>query len=142
MLSGRISFVIQSSRAFINICTASKHTIDYSRVPKINENDLSEQFVRGGGPGGSAVNKNANCVVLTHVPSGIVVKCHISRSQDENRKLAREMLVDKLDAELNGENSVSAQKKRLKEEKYKKADYKKKKMAQLKEEWKKREGLL
>lgn len=74
--------------------------------------------------------------------SGIVVKCHISRSQDENRKMAREMLVEKLDAQLNGENSVSAQKKRLAEEKHKKADYKKKKRAQLKEEWKKREGLL
>lgn len=50
--------------------TVLKHTIDYSRVPKINEHELSEQFVRGGGPGGSAVNKNANCVVLTHIPTG------------------------------------------------------------------------
>lgn len=51
-------------------CTiASKH-IDYSHVPKLNESDLVEQFVRGGGPGGSAVNKNANCVVLTHNPTG------------------------------------------------------------------------
>lgn len=70
MLSGRITSVIRSSRVFINVCTASKHTIDYSKVPQISELDLSEQFVRGGGPGGSAVNKNANCVVLTHVPSG------------------------------------------------------------------------
>lgn len=77
MLSGRITSVIRSSRAFINVCTASKHTIDYSKVPKINELDLSEQFVRGGGPGGSAVNKNANCVVLTHVPSGDFI-IHIS----------------------------------------------------------------
>ena len=42
---------------------------------------------------------------------------------------------------LNGENSVAAQKKRLDEQKYKKTEYKKKKRAQLKEEWKKREGL-
>ncbi|CAK1545162.1 unnamed protein product [Leptosia nina] len=98
-------------------------------------------FVRGGGPGGSAVNKNANCVVLTHVPSGVVVKCHLSRSQDDNRKMAREMLVAKLDEMMNGEESINAQKKRLEENKLKKSDYKKKKRAKLKEEWKKREGL-
>ncbi|XP_072944136.1 mitochondrial translation release factor in rescue [Epargyreus clarus] len=121
---------------------AYKHTIDYSKVPKINENDLSEQFVRGGGPGGSAVNKNANCVVLTHVPTGTVVKCHLSRCQDENRKMAREMLIEKLDEALNGDDSVAAQKRRQEETKYKKAEYKKKKRAKLKEEWRKREGLV
>ncbi|XP_050345738.1 mitochondrial translation release factor in rescue [Nymphalis io] len=142
MQSGRTCLLIQRSRALLNIFIASKHTIDYSKVPKINESDLSEQFVRGSGPGGSAVNKNANCVVLTHVPSGLTVKCHISRSQDENRKMAREMLTAKLDGIINGENSVAAQKKKLEEEKHKKADYKKKKKAQLKEEWKKREGLV
>ncbi|KAL4711975.1 hypothetical protein ACJJTC_011282 [Scirpophaga incertulas] len=121
---------------------AFKHTIDYSRVPKINEFDLSEKFVRGSGPGGSAVNKNSNAVVLTHIPTGIVVKSHISRSQDENRKFAREMLITKLDDQLNGENSVAAQKLRIEEKKLKRNDYKKKKKAELKNEWKKREGLL
>lgn len=52
------------------MCVALKHTLDFTKVPQINEGDLLEQFVRGGGPGGSAVNKNANCVVLTHVPTG------------------------------------------------------------------------
>lgn len=52
------------------------------------------------------------------------------------------MLISKLDDILNGENSVAAQKKRLKEEKVKKREYKKNKMAKLKEEWKKREGLV
>uniref|UniRef100_A0A2A4KA91 Prokaryotic-type class I peptide chain release factors domain-containing protein n=1 Tax=Heliothis virescens TaxID=7102 RepID=A0A2A4KA91_HELVI len=125
------------SRVFI----ALKHTIDYSKVPKINENDLSEQFVRGSGPGGQAVNKNANCVVLTHIPTGTVIKCHTSRCQDENRKKARELLIAKLDEEVNGEHSVAAQKKRLESNKYRKTESKKKKMAQLKSEWKKREGL-
>lgn len=52
------------------MCVAFKHTLDYSKVPKVNESDLTEQFIRGSGPGGSAVNKNSNCVVLTHVPTG------------------------------------------------------------------------
>lgn len=50
----------------------TKITIDYSRVPKIIEDELDEQFVRGSGPGGQAVNKTANCVVLKHKPTGIV----------------------------------------------------------------------
>lgn len=73
--------------------------------------------------------------------AGTVVKCHTSRCQDENRKKARELLTAKLDQELNGEESVAAQTKRLEAGKFKKSEYKKKKMAQLKSEWKKREGL-
>ncbi|XP_039746939.1 probable peptide chain release factor C12orf65, mitochondrial [Pararge aegeria] len=136
-----LSKIQRSIIQILNTHVALKHTIDYSRLPKINECDLTEQFIRGSGPGGSAVNKNSNCVVLTHIPTGTVIKCHISRSQDENRKLAREMLKTKLDKMLNGENSVTAQMRRIEEQKYKKYDYKKKKRAQLKEEWKKREGL-
>lgn len=55
------------------VCVALKHTIDYSKVPKINEYDLTENFVKGSGPGGSAVNKNSNCVVLTHIPTGKIL---------------------------------------------------------------------
>lgn len=55
--------------AFLNV-VRSKHTLDYSRVPILNECELSEQHVRGSGPGGQAVNKTANCVVLKHVPTG------------------------------------------------------------------------
>uniref|UniRef100_A0A452GQM5 Prokaryotic-type class I peptide chain release factors domain-containing protein n=1 Tax=Gopherus agassizii TaxID=38772 RepID=A0A452GQM5_9SAUR len=40
----------------------------------LSEADLEEQFVRGNGPGGQATNKTSNCVVLKHIPSGIVVK--------------------------------------------------------------------
>lgn len=43
-------------------------------LPAVVEDDLEEQFVRGHGPGGQATNKTNNCVVLKHVPSGIVVK--------------------------------------------------------------------
>ncbi|KOB67490.1 Uncharacterized protein OBRU01_20597 [Operophtera brumata] len=126
---------------FQHVAVNFKHTIDHSKVPKVNELDLTEQFIRGSGPGGSAVNKNSNCVVLTHVPTGTVIKCHLSRSQDVNRKTARELLIAKLDEMENGTESVAAQKKRIEEKKYKKTEYKKKKIAQLKSEWKKREGL-
>ena len=38
------------------------------------QDDLEEQFVKGGGPGGQSINKTSNCVVLKHKPTGIVVK--------------------------------------------------------------------
>jgi protein subunit release factor B len=31
---------------------------------------IEEQFVKGGGPGGSKINKTANCVVLRYEPLG------------------------------------------------------------------------
>lgn len=67
----KLFFNFTKQRLPLLVCSASKHTLDYSKVPKIEEHELSEQFVRGSGPGGSAVNKNANCVVLTHIPSGL-----------------------------------------------------------------------
>ena len=41
---------------------------------ELKEEELEETFVRGSGPGGQSVNQTANCVVLKHKPSGIVVK--------------------------------------------------------------------
>lgn len=47
-----------------------KHTLDYSKFPKLLESDLEEQHVRGSGPGGQAVARTSNAVVLKHVPTG------------------------------------------------------------------------
>ncbi|KAM9446573.1 mitochondrial translation release factor in rescue [Clarias gariepinus] len=79
-----------------------KHQIE---LPVLNEEDLEEQFVRGSGPGGQATNKTSNCVVLKHVPTGVVVKCHQTRSVELNRKRARDILQEKLDVVYKGEES-------------------------------------
>lgn len=47
---------------------------DRSALLSLDESELEEQFVKGHGPGGQATNKTSNCVVLKHVPSGLVVK--------------------------------------------------------------------
>jgi protein subunit release factor A len=118
-----------------------KHTIDYSRVPKLVESELEEQHVRGSGPGGQATNKTSNCVVLKHVPTGVIVKCHETRSLDQNRKKAREHLVTRLDNLLNGDQSVEAQIKAIESRKKLVKDRKREKLNMLKVEWKKRENL-
>lgn len=46
----------------------------------LDEGELEEQFVKGHGPGGQATNKTSNCVVLKHLPSGLVVKVEEGRS--------------------------------------------------------------
>ncbi|KAK1806787.1 hypothetical protein P4O66_005271 [Electrophorus voltai] len=79
-----------------------KYRID---LPVLHENDLEEQFVRGFGPGGQATNKTSNCVVLKHIPTGVVVKCHQTRSVELNRKRAREIMREKLDVIYKGEDS-------------------------------------
>lgn len=81
---------------------------DY-QFPELVESDLEEKFVIGSGPGGQAVQKTSNCCVLKHIPTGIVVKSHESRSLESNRKTARQKLIEKLDIHINGENSFSAQ---------------------------------
>ncbi|XP_014819718.1 PREDICTED: probable peptide chain release factor C12orf65 homolog, mitochondrial [Calidris pugnax] len=83
----------------------------------LNEAELEEQFVRGDGPGGQATNKTNNCVVLKHIPSGIVVKCHQTRSVEQNRKIAREILQEKVDLFYKGEESDVFKEKKASEKK-------------------------
>lgn len=56
----------------------------------------------GSGKGGQKVNKTNNCVYLTHVPSGIVIRCHCEREREINRYLARRTLCEELDHRING----------------------------------------
>lgn len=74
----------------------------------IRESDLQESFIQSGGPGGQNVNKVATCVVLRHLPSGLIVKCQKERSQVMNRYAARRILVEKLDARIRGRESEEA----------------------------------
>ncbi|KFP43810.1 hypothetical protein N324_06296, partial [Chlamydotis macqueenii] len=83
----------------------------------LTEAELKEQFVRGDGPGGQATNKTNNCVVLKHIPSGIVVKCHQTRSVEQNRKIAREILQEKVDLFYKGEKSDVFKEKKASEKK-------------------------
>ena len=76
----------------------------------IYEHDIDESFVRSSGAGGQHVNKTSTCVQLYHRPTGILVKCQESRSQADNRYLARRILADKVEAQILGKKSEEQQK--------------------------------
>eukprot|EP00092_Neocalanus_flemingeri_P023843 GFUD01025868.1.p1 GENE.GFUD01025868.1~~GFUD01025868.1.p1 ORF type:complete len:149 (-),score=55.70 GFUD01025868.1:245-691(-) len=98
-------------RSLPSILSRHKSHIDKSSVPRLDQADLQEKVTLGSGPGGQAVNKTANAVFLKHLPTGLWVKCHQTRSVEMNRKIAKQLLVIKLDNLVNGENSVENQKK-------------------------------
>ncbi|GBC43386.2 formamidopyrimidine-DNA glycosylase [Rhizophagus irregularis DAOM 181602=DAOM 197198] len=70
---------------------------------ELNEQDLIESFVKGSGNGGQKINTTSNCVDLKHIPTGIRVQCQKTRSLQQNRNIARKILIEKLDNYFNGE---------------------------------------
>ncbi|MEX0895939.1 MAG: PCRF domain-containing protein [Patescibacteria group bacterium] len=63
---------------------------------EIRDEDLEWQFMRSSGAGGQSVNKTSSAVRLTHAPSGISVSARQEKKQEQNRKIALELLRSQL----------------------------------------------
>ncbi|KAH6611177.1 hypothetical protein Trco_001197 [Trichoderma cornu-damae] len=72
------------------------------------DSEIEESYLKGSGPGGQKINKTNSAVQLKHIPTGIVVKSQATRSRSQNRKLAREILAQRVDEFVHGHQSRSA----------------------------------
>lgn len=82
----------QTSFALVEVLPQMEDSPDI----EIKDEDLDIQFYRSGGHGGQNVNKVSTAVRLTHIPTGLVVTAQTERFQEQNRKIALNLLRAKL----------------------------------------------
>lgn len=86
----------------------SPNIIEKAQELGIKPEDFEMSCVVGSGKGGQKINKTSSCVILKHVPTGIVVKCQKHREQSRNKLSAYKLVILKIEDQVKGEDSDRA----------------------------------
>ena len=72
--------------------------MDGISAPKfvLNRNDVDRKYTRGSGNGGQKRNKVETVCVLTHRPTGLIVRCEDHRTREKNEEEAWNRLEERL----------------------------------------------
>lgn len=104
---GSANVVNSSSIIKRSICSTT--TLWKKKMPDrpapIDEAEFTEVFLHGSGPGGQKINKTSSAVQLKHIPTGMVLKVQATRSRTQNRKIARQMLAERVELLEKGKES-------------------------------------
>lgn len=82
------------SQGRIHTSTASIAVLPeiHSKEIEIRTEDIEWQFMRASGAGGQSVNKTSSAARLTHKPTGIAIVSKQEKKQEQNRKIAMDLL--------------------------------------------------
>lgn len=85
-----------SDRTHTSTCTVAILPIVQDPQFQLNMDDVRIQDIKGTGAGGQHINTTCSTIRVTHIPTGIMVRCQDQRSKRQNKITALKQLTSRL----------------------------------------------